>query len=139
MRRRVETKREVFANPPVDEIFGGFPKKVWQVIAQDFGSYRIGLYSPEASSFEEITELEKHDCKEFFILLKGRVVLVLGDDEGGIREVELEPLKPIVVERWHCGYCPDGPFTGLCLVVERDEFVTDYRPTEEWKKRQEGN
>jgi hypothetical protein len=90
------------------------------------------VYSPEVSGPEEVTELEQHDCPEFFILLSGRVTLVLADGQGGVKEVALRPECPLLVSAPHSGYCPDGPFTGRALVVERDAFSTEYRDLAEW-------
>jgi hypothetical protein len=57
---------------------------------------------------------------------------VLADGEGGVREQELRPLEPVLVASPHAGYCPDGPHTGIALVVERDAFTTEYREPGAW-------
>ena len=61
------------------------------------------------------------------MLLEGNVTLII-DDGRGEREVPLEPMKPVMVSGWHSGYCPDGPYKGAAIVVERDKFSTVYRP-----------
>jgi len=107
------------------------PKKKtrWQVLCGDQEHWRVGLYSPEFASVKEITKFEKHSCPEFFILLEGKVSLALKDQRGKIRTVRLKPMQPILIEDWHCGFCPNGAFTGTALVVERDVFATLYWPT----------
>ena len=101
------------------------PQKEWQVLCGDNNHWRVGYYSPPQKSAAEVKRLEKHTCVELFLLLSGRVTLIL-DDGTGERELELEPMKPVMVWDWHCGYAP-GPFTGVALVVERDSFTTVYQ------------
>lgn len=102
-------------------------KKEWQVLAGDKNHWRVGYYCPPQSRASQLRELEKHTCVELFLLLQGNITLVLdkGDREY---EIALEPMKPVMVSDWHAGYCPDGPHTGIALVVERDRFCTVYRP-----------
>jgi hypothetical protein len=71
--------------------------------------------------------LELHDCPELFLLLSGRLTLLLATD-GAIRQLPLEPGRPVLVTAPHCGFCPDGPHTGTAFVVERDSFDTTYNP-----------
>ncbi len=103
----------------------------WQVVAGDAGHWRVGLYSPPETSAAQCPELERHDCPELFQLLSGRLTLVLFD-EGRVREVALEPGRPVLVTAPHTGYCPDGPCSGTALVVERDVLSTEYRTPQEW-------
>jgi len=103
----------------------------WQVICGDTGHWRAGVYSPPEASREDIGELERHDCPELFLLLSGRMRLVCFRD-GGEEEIELRPMKPVLVRAPHSGYCPDGPHTGAAFVVERDAFTTEYRRPKEW-------
>jgi len=105
----------------------------WQVLCGDAGHWRCGLYSPPQSDRDQIVELERHDCPELFLLVEGRLTLVIGDGKGGVREVELAAGSPVLVESPHSGYCPNGPHTGTAFVVERDEFSTEYRPPSGWK------
>ncbi|MEI6093507.1 MAG: hypothetical protein WCQ47_07490 [bacterium] len=101
-------------------------KKLWQVFCGDKEHWRTGLYSPEADSAESIDTLEKHSCSEFFILLSGNVSLLI-EENNTLKTVVLEPLKPILVDTWHNGFCPKGKNSGTALVVERDEFTTEYK------------
>ena len=101
-------------------------RKLWQVLCGDKNHWRIGYYSPDAGSADKVPFLEKHTCVELFLLLSGRVTLIV-DDGNGEREIELEPEKPVMVTGWHNGYAPDGPYTGTALVVERDHFTTRYK------------
>jgi hypothetical protein len=127
--RTVSTKRPSFPDAPVDTLLDLEPNVRWQVPCGDPGHWRVGFYSPGESSRADIAELERHDCPEFFLLLSGRLVLVLELD-GEIHEVELERNRPILVEAPHCGYCPDGPHSGVAIVVERDAFETVYEDFE---------
>ncbi|MBF0298982.1 MAG: hypothetical protein HQK51_09705 [Oligoflexia bacterium] len=108
-------------------------KKVWQVLLGDKNHYRVGIYSPKFSSVKEIKEFEKHTIAEFFMLIEGNVSLVLLDNKnnknnssGRKKIIKLKPFQPIFVTTWHNGFCPNGPFTGKALVVERDLFTTIY-------------
>lgn len=98
-------------------------KKRWQVLCGDKNHWRVGYYSPPEGKASEVKALEKHTCVELFLLLGGQVTLILDDDRGEY-ELPLEPLQPVMVTDWHCGYCPKGPFTGVAMVVERDKFTT---------------
>lgn len=132
MTRLVTTRSPSFPDAPPDAPIGPFPPARWQVLCGDAGRWRVGLYSPDLSSAGQVTELERHDCPEFFWLVSGRLTLVLADGAGGVREVPLSPGRPVLVRAPHSGYCPDGPHTGVALVIERDEFTTEYRAIEEW-------
>ena len=101
-------------------------KKEWQVLCGDKNHWRVGYYSPPQGSKGAVKRLEKHTCVELFMLLSGHVTLIL-DDGKCVYELKLEPMKPVMVWDWHCGYCPKGPFTGIAIVVERDQFSTVYK------------
>ncbi len=103
----------------------------WQVLCGDEAHWRVGLYSPAEQHPEDIEELEKHDCPELFLLLSGRLTLLVARD-GALQELALEPGRPVLVDAPHCGFCPDGPHTGVAFVVERDRFETEYRAPAEW-------
>lgn len=130
--KKIVTRRPSFPSVVLDELFKApRSRERWQVICGDKRHYRIGLYSPEVAAVGEIREFERHSCDEFFILLKGQVSLALMTETKGkqkIRVVRLKPLQPVLVRTWHSGFCPQGAFKGLALVVERDEFTT-------WMKR----
>lgn len=130
--RRVETKAPSF--PPVvpDTLLCPEQSLRWQVLCGDTGHWRLGIYSPGETCAEACAELERHDCPELFMLLSGRLTLVLSDGNGGTRLLPLLPGQPVLVESPHNGFCPDGPHTGRALVVERDAFRTEYRPPEAW-------
>lgn len=106
------------------------PHQRWQVLCGDAEHWRVGLYSPPEASAEEISELETHDCPELFQLLSGALTLLLFED-GELRQVPLEPGRPVLVTAPHSGFCPGGPHTGVALVVERDRFSTLYRTVDE--------
>lgn len=101
------------------------PGRLFQVICGDAGHWRAGVYSPSATEAEACVDLERHSCPELFILLTGRLSLVLLDTDGR-RIVELEPERPLLVTTPHAGFCPDGPHAGRALVIERDAFCTAY-------------
>jgi hypothetical protein len=127
----VQTRPPSFPEATLHQPLTAASGLTWQVLCGDRHHWRLGLYSPEASSADELQTLEQHDCPELFLLLQGRVTLLLVED-GGVRECALEPGKPVLVQAPHSGFCPDGPHAGLCLVVERDSFDTTYRTREEW-------
>ncbi len=106
--------------------------RIWQVVAGDAEHWRAGVYSPAATGPDELPELERHTCPELFLLLDGRVILLIHDGER-VRELELEVGKPVLVTQPHSGFCPDGPHTGRAFVVERDIFSTEYRTPEGWR------
>jgi len=130
--RQVKTRAPSFPEVEPDAQLTMAPGQRWQVLCGDTGHWRLGVYSPPESEAEQCEELEKHDCPELFMLLSGRVTLVLSDGEGGTRELELEKEKPVLVETPHAGFCPDGPHAGKCLVIERDSFDTEYRAAKDW-------
>jgi hypothetical protein len=123
---------------PVKTSAGSFPKfalhrgltakakKRWQVLCGDKNHWRVGYYSPTDGKTSQVKKLEKHTCVELFLLLSGSVTLIL-DDGRGEYQLRLKPLQPVMVTGWHCGYCPNGAFTGVAMVVERDQFSTIYR------------
>lgn len=131
--RIVLTKPPSFPDVPIDSPLETQKDVRWQVICGDLGHWRVGLYSPEFGRKEDITELEQHDCPELFVLLSGRVTLVLSDSRGGLVELPLERDRPVLVRAPHSAFCPDGPFAGTALVVERDQFITEYRAIKDWK------
>lgn len=129
--RSVQTRPPSFPEASVDALIEPVSDERWQVLCGDAGNWRVGMYSPGDVSAAELPELERHDCPELFLLVSGRVHLLLAID-GELREVALEPGKPILVTAPHCGFCPDGAHTGTAFVVERDSFDTEYRPPREW-------
>lgn len=126
MSRKIEVKAPSFpevngTDPIVTEM-----EKRWQVLCGDASHWRTGIYSPELTSPDQIEELERHSCPELFLLLDGKVILLV-QEEKELKKVELELGKPVLVKGWHSGYCPNGPHTGRVFVVERDEFITEYK------------
>lgn len=128
----MKSKRETtpVGSFPAFALHRGLPVKSgkrWQVVCGDLRHWRVGYYSPRESRPDQVKELEKHTCLELFLLLSGKMTLLI-DDGKGEREIPLQPGKPVMVKGWHSGYCPDGPHAGTALVVERDHFTTTYRP-----------
>ena len=101
-------------------------EQLWQVLCGDKGHWRTGIYSPEADSIDAVNKLEKHNCPELFLLLSGEISIVVKKNNK-LEIIKLEPLRPILVDTWHNGFCPNGKHTGMALVVERDEFTTQYQ------------
>ncbi len=128
--RRVVVEGESFPRATPDSPMEVAPGRLWQVLCGDKGHWRAGVFSPSASSAAECLELERHTCPELFVLLSGRVTLLLWR-EGKVEEVELMPERPILVTAPHSGYSPDGPYTGRAFVVERDTFETHYQSESE--------
>ncbi len=132
MRRvRVDTPTGEQPPRPAVEAWVAPPAAVWRVVGGDRGHWRVGYYSPALARAEEVAELERHTCPEVFLLVRGRLTLVVADG-GELREVPLAPGVPVCVAAPHSGYCPDGPHQGLAVVVERDAFETEYRASGEW-------
>jgi hypothetical protein len=131
MPRFVETHAPSFPEVAADVPIAPVDAQRWQVLCGDTAHWRVGLYSPVDASREALRELERHDCPELFLLLSGRLTLLLSV-AGQLREVPLEVGKPVLVTSPHNGYCPDGPHTGRALVVERDVFATEYRGVNDW-------
>lgn len=125
--RKVETIRPSFPSFTPNTLLVLAANERWQVPGGDSGHWRVGFYSPEVGTANDITELEWHDCPELFMLVSGRVSLLLADEQGE-RIVELLPQQPIIVTCRHAGFCPDGPFSGSAIVIERDAFLTEYTP-----------
>jgi len=123
--RTVEVTRPSFPDVAMNSVLDIAAGQRWQVVCGDEGHWRAGVYSPGETSATEVIELEQHDCPELFLLLSGRLTLVLREG-GEIRELPLEPMRPVFVTAPHCGFCPDGPHTGTAFVVERDAFKTEY-------------
>ncbi|HRS79468.1 MAG TPA: hypothetical protein P5115_20175 [Spirochaetota bacterium] len=99
------------------------PDSRWSVIFRDGGSWRAGLYRPEAAGPVQVSVLEKHTCPELFVCLQGRAGLVLknGTDE---RIVEMAPNQALLVTEYHNGFAIDPE--GYFLVIERTAFTTEY-------------
>jgi len=134
MPRFVTTRPPSFPQVPLNELLPVWADATrWQVLCGDAGHWRLGVYSPSATSAAACAELELHECPELFLLVSGRLILVLADGQGGTREVPLEAGRPNLAEAPHNGYCPDGPHTGTALVIERDSFDTEYREPGAWR------
>ncbi|HNZ02507.1 MAG TPA: hypothetical protein PLY68_05615 [Myxococcota bacterium] len=131
--RKVSTRRPSFPAVVFDSALAWPDGERWNVLCGDEGHWRCGVFSPPQSDVAQIDELEWHDCPELFLLLSGQVTLVLSDNAGGVRELSLEPGRPVLVSSPHSAYCPAGSHSGVCFVVERDEFETEYRDIQEWK------
>jgi hypothetical protein len=144
--RQVEVTSPSFPDVPFDELLTPRQAAGWQVVCGDAGHWRAGIYSPAETCAADCSELERHDCPELFLLLRGRLTLLLFDPASGslsgppcgslstgVRELVLEPWRPVLVRAPHNGFCPDGPHTGVALVVERDALVTEYRTPAEWQ------
>jgi hypothetical protein len=100
-------------------------KNRWRVITGDESNWRIGMYSPEYTSEKKVDKLEKHTCVELFMLLEGKMSLLLRNDKGRERVVELEQGFVYMVDEYHNGFRPRGA-KGRALVIERDTFSTTY-------------
>jgi hypothetical protein len=129
--RTVTTSPPSFPESATETLLEVAPLTRCQVLCGDAGHWRLGVYSPAETRPEDLAELERHDCPELFLLLEGRLTLLLAEG-GARRELPLEPGKPVLVTAPHGGFCPGGPHTGRALVVERDAFDTEYRRPEEW-------
>ena len=130
MSRSVEVKRPSFPTATKGVALKEEPQKIWQPLCGDSDHWRAGIYSPSTSNLNQIQELEKHSCPELFLLIEGELTLALVED-GKLKELKLEKEKPVFVDTWHSGYCPNGPHSGRAFIVERDEFITEYKTVKE--------
>ena len=121
--RLEKTRAPSFPEAKANAPLAASPGVRWQVLCGDRGHWRVGVYSPAETSAADCKELEQHDCPELFLLTSGRMTLLLAE-AGLVRELPLELEKPVQVEGPHGAFCPDGPHSGVALVVERDEFDT---------------
>ncbi|MCB9475642.1 MAG: hypothetical protein H6684_16975 [Deltaproteobacteria bacterium] len=128
--RKVETRSPSFPDAPTNKVLEVAGRTRWQVLCGDAGHWRVGIFSPPETSVGELTEFEQHDCPEFFALMDGRMTLVMIVD-GRMVEKQLRVGEPILVTHPHSAYCPDGPHSATCLVVERDSFETIYKTLDE--------
>ncbi|MFH1467577.1 MAG: hypothetical protein ABIO70_24540 [Pseudomonadota bacterium] len=129
--RTVHVQAPSFPEVPTETPLSPEPGRLWQVLCGDAEHWRVGVYSPAATSAAGCPELERHTCPELFLLLEGRLTLLLHDGDG-VRELPLTPGQPVLVTAPHSGFCPDGAHTGRAFVVERDLFSTEYREPAAW-------
>ena len=129
--RRVQVQSPSFPAVPLDALLDAGVGQLWQVLCGDEGHWRLGLYSPELTRAQDCVELERHTCPELFLLLSGKVSLVLAEG-GRLRSLALEVGRPALITAPHSGFCPEGAHTGVALVLERDVFETEYRSAQEW-------
>lgn len=100
-------------------------KKRWKVIFRDRNNWCCGIYIPEFTDASEIQKFEKHSGPELFLLLEGKVTLVLLENKRR-KEVPLKKDKVVVVNTWHNAYRPKGA-KGVALVIERDNIATQWK------------
>jgi hypothetical protein len=124
--RIVHVQPPSFPEAPPNQPLDIEPNRVWQVLCGDAEHWRAGIYSPIATEASGCVEFERHTCPELFVLLSGRITLVLLQEDGERRLIELTPERPVLVTAPHAGFCPEGPHTGRAFVVERDVFSTAY-------------
>ncbi|MBN2360769.1 MAG: hypothetical protein JXR83_15045 [Deltaproteobacteria bacterium] len=129
--RTVQVQKPSFPEVAPNQPLPVPPDNVWHVVCGDDDHWRVGYYAPASTSADQLSELERHTCPELFVLQRGRLTLLLASD-GKLQELPLQLGVPVLVTAPHSGYCPDGPHTGVALVVERDQFATEYRAPGEW-------
>ena len=129
--RQVTTTAPSFPDVARDQPITVPGNKLWHVVCGDTSHWRVGYYAPSATAPGQLPELEQHTCPELFVLLRGQLTLLLADG-GAVRQLPLQVGVPVLVTAPHSGFCPDGPHTGVALVVERDSFSTEYRTAQEW-------
>lgn len=94
-------------------------KRRWKILLNE-GKWLCGLYIPEFRRKEEIDKLEKHDAPELFLLIEGKVNLVV-KDKGREREISLAKGEATVLDCWHNAYGK-----GKVFVVERAGVSTEF-------------
>ncbi len=95
----------------------------WKIHFKDENHWLLGVWIPEFNSREEVDYLEKHSYPELFLLLKGRIVLLVSEDGKNIEELELKAGEPVIVYGWHNGYKIGD---GEALIVEFDGNTTEF-------------
>ena len=95
----------------------------WRVVFKE-GRWLCGFYRPEFRRREEIIKLEKHNAPELFLLLEGKITLVIKEEGRRIKEIEMKKGEIIVLDCWHNAYSRDG--RGVALVVEREDIETEF-------------
>jgi len=97
-------------------------RKRWKIIFRHKNNWLCGIYIPEFTDVSQIKKFEKHDGPELFLLLEGKVTLVLL--EGNKRcKVPLKKNKIVIVNTWHNAYRPKDS-KGVVLVIEKDNIST---------------
>lgn len=129
--RTVHVQAPSFPAAPTETPLLPEAARLWQVLCGDANHWRAGIYAPAAASAAGCPELERHTCPELFLLIEGRLTLLVHDG-AGVRELPLVAGKPVLITAPHSGFCPDGPHTGRAFVVERDLFSTEYRAPADW-------
>lgn len=97
-------------------------KKRWKVIFRHKNNWLCGIYIPEFTDACEIQKFEKHNGPELFLLLQGKVTLVLLEGNKR-RKVPLKKDEVVIVNTWHNAYRPKGG-KGVVLVIEKDNIST---------------
>lgn len=91
----------------------------------DYGEWRVAIlrYADELRP-ENITTLDRHnETDEVFVLLAGRCILFVADDEGGIHAVDMQPLKLYNMKK--------GVFHSHTLSEDASVLVVENRDTSE--------
>lgn len=107
----------------MNDIVKLIPETRWNVLFQDEGQWRVGIYKPEAGGADSITVLEKHTCPELFICMNGAAGLLVYDGESE-KSIAFAPGEALLVNEYHNGYRIDEG--AYFVVVERTIFSTDY-------------
>lgn len=100
-------------------------KKRWKIIFRHKNNWRCGIYIPDFTDSSQIQKFEKHDGPELFLLLQGKVTLVLLKHKRR-KEVPLKNDEIVIVNTWHNAYRPKGS-KGVALVIEKDNISTQWR------------
>ena len=100
-------------------------KKRWKVIFRHKNNWLCGIYVPEFTDSSEIQKFEKHNGPELFLLLQGKVTLVLLKHKK-YKEIPLKKHEIVIVNTWHNAYRPKGS-KGVVLVIERDNISTQWK------------
>lgn len=102
-------------------------KKRWKVIFRDRNNWLCGIYIPEFTDASQIQKFEKHNGPELFLLLEGKVTLVLLEHKHKrYKKVPLKKGEVVIVDAWHNAYRPKGS-KGVVLVIEKDNISTRWK------------
>jgi len=100
-------------------------KEIWNPVFKDDKRWLLGFYKPQAKSLKEIDYLEKHKYPELFLLIEGKIILVIKEKKDSpIKKLALKKGEVVIINCWHNGYALEPDSTAL--VIESSDNPTQY-------------
>jgi len=106
-------------------------RKRWRVLYNE-GNWLCGLYKPEFRRKNEVVILERHNAPELFLLIDGKITLLVKRDRGRLRELKMKKGEVIVLTDWHNAYSPDA--RGEAIVIEKNGVKTTFKSIKDEKR-----